>query len=190
MKSRFAVVAFGFLAVGNPVRAQTAPAVDSVMRAIRLEAFDNSQLRALAQPLMDSIGPRLTGSTGLTRASEWVVAVYDRWGIPVRSEQYGTARNWRRSTLHVDLVAPHVRSLEGLLMTYSAGTTTPIDGGVITYPAHLSGAAFEAWLPQAQGKFVALSLPEPTCRPDDSWQRYAPEAFDRMQRERAAALNE
>ena len=43
-------------------RAQASATQDSVMARIRVEAQERSQLYPLAQTLMDSIGPRLTGS--------------------------------------------------------------------------------------------------------------------------------
>ena len=56
---------------------------------------DKSQAATLAQVLLDSIGPRLTGSPGMEAASRWVVSKYQSWGIPARAEQYGTWAAWR-----------------------------------------------------------------------------------------------
>jgi carboxypeptidase Q len=190
MKGLLRLIVFVLIAVPTAAHAQTTTAIDSAFRAMRVEALEKSQLRALAQPLMDSIGPRLTGSAGLKGADDWVAAIYKRGGIAVRAEAYGTARNWRRGTLHVDLMAPHVRSLEGMLMTFSAGTKRPAQGPVIIYSPAMSRSEFELWLRQVSGKFVAVSLPEPTCRPDESWQQFSPASFERMQQQRAAALNE
>lgn len=106
MKSPLRLLVFVLIAVPTAAHAQASTAIDSMLRSMRQEALEKSQLRALAQPLMDSIGPRLTGSAGLKAADDWVAAIYKRWGIAVRAEAYGTARNWRRGTLHVDLVAP------------------------------------------------------------------------------------
>ena len=168
--------------------AQTSTRVDSVLHAIRVEAIEKSDVYSLAQPLIDSIGSRLTGSADLQHADDWLAAVYRGWGILVRTEQYGTARAWRRGTIHIDLTAPRVRSLEGMLMAFSAGTRKPVQGPVIIYPNVSSGSEFEAWLPQVRGKFLALSLAEPTCRPDENWQKFAPESFEKMRDERTAAL--
>ncbi|OLD43530.1 MAG: hypothetical protein AUI63_07690, partial [Gemmatimonadetes bacterium 13_1_40CM_2_60_3] len=176
------------LITSNATHAQTSTRVDSVLHAIRVEAIEKSDVYSLAQPLIDSIGSRLTGSADLQRADDWLAAAYRGWGIPVRTEQYGTARAWRRGTIHIDLTAPRVRSLEGMLMAFSAGTRKPIQGPVIIYPNVSSGSEFEAWLPQVRGKFLALSLAEPTCRPDENWQKFAPESFEKMRDERTAAL--
>jgi hypothetical protein len=50
-------------------------------------------------------------------------------------------------------------------------------------------AAFQAWLPNARGRFILVSFPQPTCRPDDNWSRFATAAsFERMKTERAAGV--
>jgi hypothetical protein len=176
------------LPLAQPCHAQVPTRVDSTLNAIAREALTSSQLPLLAQALLDSIGPRLTGSPNLQRAGDWVAAAYRRWGMSVSAEQYGTARAWERGIFHVDLLAPHVRSLEGMLMAFSVGTDKPIEAPVIVLPAVSNRSELEAWLPQARGKFVALSLPEPTCRPDENWQVFAPELLDSMRAARVAAL--
>ncbi len=186
--ARFTFGIIALLPLAQPAPAQTVTRIDSTLNAIAREALARSQLRLLAQPLLDSIGSRLTGSADLQRAVDWVTATYRRWGIAVRAEQYGTARAWQRGTFHVDLLAPRVRSLEGMLLAFSAGTGNPAQGQVIVPPTVANRSDFEAWLPQARGKFVALSLPEPTCRPDESWQAFAPELLDSMRNARVAAL--
>src|SRR5690349_21629987 len=177
------------LAPATPTDAQSADARDSVMARIRAEAEQRSRLYPLAQTLLDSIGPRLTGSIEQRRATDWVAATYRRWGIPVRAEQYGTWREWRREIAHVDLVAPRRRPLDGVLSTWSPGTNGTIEAGLVINPDVASPAEFEAWLPRVRGKLVLLSFPWPSCRADESWKEFAgPERLERMQRERTAAM--
>ncbi|MFL5617282.1 MAG: M28 family peptidase [Gemmatimonadaceae bacterium] len=170
--------------------AQSLAPRDSVLTRIRLEGEDRSQLYSLAQPLLDSIGPRLTGSVEQRRAVDWLLATYRRWGIPARAEQYGTWMEWRREIAHVDLVAPRKRPLDGVLSTWSPGTDGTIEAGVVVNPDVQTPAEFEAWLPRVRGKFVLLSFPWPSCRADASWKEFAgDEALARMQQERTAAMN-
>ena len=70
-----------------------------------------ARVEALGQALLDSIGPRLTGSPGMLAASDWAIAQYKSWGIDAKRENYGTWRGWRRGVSHIDLVAPRTRSL-------------------------------------------------------------------------------
>lgn len=169
--------------------AQQFPSSDPVIKRIWAEGMDSSMTWPLAQALLDSIGPRLTGSPGIKAGNDWLVQTYTRWGIAARNEQYGTWHGWRRGTAHIDLMTPRVRTLEGGLLAWSPGTGgREVTAPVIVLPEVVDSTAFEAWLPQARGKFVLISLAEPTCRPDAQWQeRATPVSFLRMQQERAAA---
>ena len=173
-------------ALAARVIAQAPPPANAVLEAIRREGTEDSQLEPLAQALLDSIGPRLTGSPGAAAAHVWAVAQYRAWGIEARSEKYGTWTGWRRGITHVDLREPRVRSLEGTLLAWSPGTGGPLEGEAVVLPAAASRAEFEAWLATAKGKWVLVSAPQRTCRPPETWERWAtPEGLERMRRERA-----
>ena len=163
---------------------------DPVLRRIWAIENDSSQLPNLAQVLFDSLGPRLTASPGMTAAQNWVIATYTAWGITARKEQYGTWRSWRRGTTHIDLVAPRVRSLEGTMLAWSPPTPKgrPVRAPVVILPDVADSAGLVAWLPQAKGKFVLISSPQPTCRPDDSWEKWATQSTaDSMKARRTTA---
>jgi carboxypeptidase Q len=72
--------------------AQSLPTNDPVLRRIWSVGMDSSQTYALAQALMDSIGPRLTGTPGQRAGVEWLLSKYRAWGITARAEQYATRR--------------------------------------------------------------------------------------------------
>jgi hypothetical protein len=191
----FALAAACALAT-HPSRAQqqTAPAApawtssDPVLQRIWDEGMNRSHVQPLAQALMDSVGPRLTGSPAIQAAYDWAVRQYAAWGITARTEQWGTWRGWARGYTHVDLVAPRMRTLEATMLAWSPGTSGPVTGPVAILPDVADSAAFRAWLPNARGKFILVSFPQPTCRPDDNWARWAlPESFERMKAERTAA---
>ncbi|MEO6444177.1 MAG: M20/M25/M40 family metallo-hydrolase [Gemmatimonadaceae bacterium] len=169
--------------------AQTYPTADPAVRRIWDEGMNNSRVARLAQVLTDSIGPRLTGTPGMKRGNDWLVATYKSFGVEARNEQYGTWKGWRRGPSHIDLVEPRVRSLEGQLLAWSGGTGgKDVTGDVVLLPVFPDSAAFVKWLPQAKGKFVLVSMLQSTCRPDDNWEKYAlPETFTRMKAERTEA---
>jgi len=161
-----------------------------ILRRIWAIENDSSQLPHFAQVLFDSLGPRLTASPGMTAAQNWLVATYNALGITGRKEQYGTWRGWRRGTTHVDLVAPRVRSLEATMLAWSPGTARgrPVRAPVVILPDAADSSAFAAWLPQARGKFVLVSFAQPTCRPDDSWEKWATQSTaDTLKARRTAA---
>lgn len=170
-------------------RAQTFPTDDPTIKRIWAIGMDSSRTWELAQALLDSIGPRLTGSPGHRAGNDWLVARYREWGIDARNEQYGTWKGWRRGVTHIDLLSPRVRSLEGTMLAWSPGTGgKPITGAAVLIPDVADSNAFVAWLPQARGKFVLVSFAQPTCRPDTEWKHYAaPGAFERMDTARTAA---
>ena len=168
-------LAVGLALLGAPaLAAQSLPTPDPLLKAIWTEGIERSKADALAQTLMDSIGPRLVGAPGMKAASDWAVAMYGSWGVPARAEAYGTWKGWRRGLAHLDLTAPRERSLEGGPLAWSIGTNgKPVEGPVIALPAVADSAAFVQWLPTAKGKYVAISFPQPTCRPDTDWEEFA-----------------
>lgn len=177
------------LALAGAAQAQTLPTDDPVLRGIWAEGMEASQAMSLLQVLTDSVGPRFTGSPGMTAAQEWIQGVYGKWGIGARLERYGTWTGWRRGVTHLDLVAPRVRSLEAVMLTLSPGTRgRPVEAAPVVLPETVDSAALRAWLPSVRGKFVLVSYPEPTCRPDSSYARWAGrEAFARMETARESA---
>jgi carboxypeptidase Q len=152
----------------------TFPTDDAVIKRIWSIGMDSSRTKQLAQVLLDSIGPRLTGSPGMRSASDWVINQYKAWGVDARRQEYGTWRGWRRGVSHVDLMAPRVRSLEGTMLAWSPGTNNrPVTAEVIILPKFADSTEFVKWLPQARGKIVLLSPAWPTCRPSEDWYEYA-----------------
>jgi carboxypeptidase Q len=179
------------LSAQNPFAQPSGFVVENpVLRHIWAAGQDSSQLPRLAQTLFDSLGPRLTASSGMEAAQNWLVATYTAWGVPARKEQYGTWRGWKRGVTHLDLVTPRVRTLEAMMLAWSPGTPKgkAVRAPVVALPDVADSAAFAAWLPQAKGKFVLASFPQPTCRPDTSWAHWAePAVFDSMKASRTAA---
>lgn len=171
------------------VLAQTFPTDDPVIRVMWEEGMgERSQVADLAQALTDSIGPRLMGSPAYSRSADWLAANYEGWGIQVERQEYGTWVGWDRGVTHIDLLEPRVRTLEGTMLAWSPGTRGPVDGEVVALPVLERASDMEAWLPQVEGKFVAISFAEPTCREDRSWQDHATEeSFRRMTEARDSA---
>ena len=181
MRARIRLACASTLLVGAPLLAQSASTDANIQRIWRL-GMDSSHVQKLAQALFDSIGPRLTGSPGLTAASTWVMNTYKSWGIETKRDQYGTWRGWRRGVSHIDLMSPRVRSLEGTMLAWSPGTAGKrVLAEAVVLPKFRDSTEFVKWLPQAKGKIVLLSPAYPTCRPSEDWARFAtPESRARM----------
>ncbi|UCF18940.1 MAG: M20/M25/M40 family metallo-hydrolase [Gemmatimonadota bacterium] len=188
MRKILVVLGLGAAVYVSPVEAQTFAVEDPVLQQMWQQGMENSQAYQLAQVLLDSLGPRLTGTPEQRAAHDWITAVYQRWGIEARNEQYGTWKGWQRGATHVDLIAPRFRTLEAIMHAWSPGTDGEVRAGVVVLPEVTDSAAFAEWLPNVKGKFVLVSFPEPTCRPDSDWEENATaESFERMKAQRDTA---
>ena len=174
---RFIALAAGAFLTFLPrftVGAQSFPTDDPVIKRMWAIGMDSSRTWQLSQALLDSIGPRLTGTPNGNAASDWVMKMYRSWGIDAKTEKYGTWRGWRRGHSHVDLTKPRIRSLEATILGYSPGTGgKDVIGPTIILPRVKDSAEFARWLPNARGKFVLISAAYPTCRPEEEWQQMA-----------------
>jgi hypothetical protein len=159
-----------------------------LIAAIVKEANENSQLEKLAHELIDIIGPRLVGSPQMQQAHDWAVAKYKSWDIAARNEKWGEWRGWERGVSHIDMVFPRVKTLEGMQLAWSPGTGgKTITAETIIIPDLKDSIAFQQWLPNAKGKFVMISMNQPTGRPDYNWEEFGTkESFEKMKKERTA----
>ncbi|MFT4859371.1 MAG: carboxypeptidase Q [Algoriphagus sp.] len=163
-------------------------AQDQVINDIIKEARENSQLKAIGHELMDGIGPRLVGSPQMQQAHDWAVEKYKGWGIEARNEKWGEWRGWERGITHIDMTAPWTKSLAGTQLAWSpASPKGGAAGEVVIIPMLADAAAFEKWLPSVKGKYVMISAPQITGRPDYNWEEFATEeSFAKMKAERSA----
>jgi hypothetical protein len=162
------------LALAAPAQAQTFRTADTVVRRIWTEGMERSQTERLAQVLMDSIGPRLSGTSGFQSAVDWLASSYAVFGVTARQERYGVWRGWRNGATHMELIAPRLASLEVKLLAWSPGTERDVDGDAVVLPSGLDSAAATRWLGTARGKYVLVSAPEVMCR--------APREFEQLAR--------
>ncbi len=156
--------------------AQSFRSADSVIRRMWQVGIDQSQVERLGQVLIDSIGPRLSGSPGFAAAVGWLEKTYQGFGISAKREQYGTWRGWQQGAVHMQLIAPRVQNLDVELLAWSPGTPggRATEGEAVVIPALADAAAAVEWLKSVKGKFVLISAPEVMCR--------APQELDRLAR--------
>ena len=155
--------------------AQTFRSADTVIKKMWQVGMEQSQTEKLAQVLIDSIGPRLSGTSGFTSAVEWLEKTYTAWGVPVRREKYGTWRGWRQGTVHMEMIAPRFQNLEVELLAWSPPTPKngPVEGDVVIIPELADSTAAKQWLGTIRGKFVLVAVPEIMCRAPQELERYA-----------------
>ena len=178
----------------STVGAQTWTTRDPVLERIWRTGISESRIERIAQPLIDSIGPRRTGGPAHSAAHRWAVQLLKSWSISARIESFGvdsTGFGWERGITHVDLIKPRLRSLDGAPFGGSPGTNGPIDAPVVVYPEYTSYEQLQEWLRTVRGKFVAFNVPPPTCRPDSHYEKFGrPGALDRLNALRDQAVTE
>ena len=159
----------------------------TVVQDIVKEGTDNSQLENIAHELLDGVGPRLVGTPQMLKAHEWAVSKYKQWDISARNEKWGEWRGWERGISHIDMLTPRVHTLEATQLAWSPGMKKSVTAETIILPDVADSAEFAKWLPAVKGKFVMISMMQPTGRPDDNWKEYAtPESFEKMKKLRTA----
>ncbi|HEY6220083.1 MAG TPA: M20/M25/M40 family metallo-hydrolase [Gemmatimonadaceae bacterium] len=171
------------------------PTGDQIIKKIYDEGMQRSMAYKYGQALMDSIGPRLTGSPQNRAANDWVVKTYAAMGVQAKNEQYGTWRDWTRGLNRVELLTPRVKNLEAIMLPWSPGTPAAgVNGDVVIVPPlsqTRDSAGFAQWLSTVKGKFVLISFPQPTCRPDTSWKAWGgADGFAAMKAMRDSATRE
>ncbi len=158
-------------------------AQEEMVNKIVTEANENSKLEELAHELVDVVGPRLVGTPQMKNAHDWAVKKYDSWGISAENEEYGTWRGWERGVTHIDLVEPRVRTLQGRQLAWSPSTGKKgVTAEVVLLPEASDSTAFANMLSSVKGKFVMISVNEPTGRPPYNWEEWATEkSWKKMQ---------
>jgi hypothetical protein len=153
--------------------------VDKIVK----EANENSKLEELAHEMVDVVGPRLVGTPQMKNAHDWAVKKYDSWGISAENQEYGTWRGWERGITHIDLVEPRVRTLSGRQLAWSPSTGKKgVTAEVVVLPEATDSTAFAEMLSSVKGKFVMISVNEPTGRPPYNWEEWATEkSWKKMQ---------
>lgn len=178
------VAATGMALVMLPAMAQKPDT--TLIKKIIAEGTNNSQLKNLGHELLDGIGPRLVGTPQMKTAADWAVKTFADWGINARIENWGTWRGWERGITHIDMVSPRVRSLEGMQLAWSGNTGgKTVTAETVIIPEVADSLAFAKWLPSVKGKFVLISMPQPTGRPDYNWDEFGTkESIEKMKADR------
>ncbi|MDT0676452.1 M20/M25/M40 family metallo-hydrolase [Autumnicola musiva] len=164
---------------------------DQVVQDIIKESNSNSKLEEIAHELLDVVGPRLVGTPQMKNAHDWAVKKYKTWGINAENEQWGTWKGWERGITHIDMISPRLQTLEGRQLAWSPSTGKKgVSAEVVILPEAEDSAAFQDMISSVKGKFVMISMPQTTGRPDDNWEEWATEeSFEKMKKERDSLDN-
>src|SRR5947209_2329903 len=97
---------------------------------IRYEGFHDSKVMEFASGLMDSIGPRLTGSPNVKRANEWTRDQLTAMGLSnAHLESWGPfGRGWANQYVNVRMTSPDVAPLIAYAEAWTPGTNGVVQG--------------------------------------------------------------
>ncbi len=112
-------------------------AVDlEVVRQIREEGFERSQIEAMARHLTEVIGPRLTGSPGMKKANEWTVRMFEEFGLEnVVIEPWGEfGRGWSNEGYAGRILTPFQQPLHGQPRAWTGSTDGTVRGQAVVAP--------------------------------------------------------
>jgi len=134
---------------------------ETAARIIAAALSDSSAYTRLGT-LVDTFGPRLSGSPALERAIDWVRSEMTRDGLDNPRTQPIKVPHWVRGQESVELVSPRLAALPmlglgGSIATPRGGITAPVL--VVSSFADLAARATEA-----QGKIVLFDAPFTTYR--------------------------
>src|SRR5258708_3364703 len=84
------------------------------------------------------------------------------------------------------MICPRVKTLEGMQLAWCPSTNgKAVTAEVIVIPDVADSIAFQKWLPAVKGKFVMISMKQPTGRPDYNWEEFGTkESFEKMKKDR------
>ena len=101
---------------------------ETVVAAIKLEGFQNSQVMDTLSWLSDVYGPRLTGSDNLRHAAEWARDRMKTWGLANAAlEPYAMSfRGWTLERFSLDMIEPQYMRIYGYPMAWSPPLAAPL----------------------------------------------------------------
>jgi carboxypeptidase Q len=137
-------------------------------RKIVGQVKDHNELMKNLEYLSDEIGPRLTGSPNLDKASHWTEQKFKDYGLDeVRLEPWQVAHWWTRGTAEGRIVSPVEHRLTLASAAWAAGTNGPVTGPVV----YLKATTPEELAPykgKLKGAYVVMLPPhdfEPPVNP-------------------------
>jgi hypothetical protein len=169
-------------------------------RRLIAEAQKGSQIIPTLTYLCDQIGPRLTGSAALNRASNWTAEEMRRHGLSnVHLEAWALPEGWERGKVTARLIEPdNGRALAMASMGWYPGTRGKVQGDVViikaqtlkeleAYRGKLKNAIVLSGPPSKLAPLDKLGLPSPGFSRAFNFQRKGPRVnFNEMREYRRA----
>jgi carboxypeptidase Q len=125
---------------------------------IRDEGLSRSRVVEYASELLDGIGPRLTGSPNLERATTWALDRLRQGGsLNVRRESWGEfGTGWRTRNVWARLLEPDTANVVAEAAPWSPATPGPVSGDIVRVRGFTQEAGFAPLRGTLRGKIVLL----------------------------------
>lgn len=124
------------------------------------EGMNRSQVIDHIWYLTEGIGPRLTNSPNMRRASEWTRGTLANWGLKTRLEPFGPwGIGWSLQDYKAAVVEPGYQPVLAYPNAWSPSTQGPITAEVVYLDASKSDDLVTAYKGKLGGKIVLVSEP-------------------------------
>jgi carboxypeptidase Q len=132
----------------------------AVVAQIKTEGFQHSSVMDTLSWISDVYGPRLTGSSNLRRAAEWVRDQLSKWGLEHAAlESYGRkVRGWDLTQFSIEMTEPQYLRIIGYPRAWSPSTSAPIVGTPIVVEVK-SKTDFDKYRGKLRGAIVMNGRP-------------------------------
>ena len=139
------------------------PVDDEMVKKIRDEGFNRSEVLETFRILTDEIGPRLTASPGMRVASQWTVEKLEGWGLEnVHLEAFEFGRGWSPIRSEIHMTSPRRTQLYGLPIQWHPGTDGVLEAQVVYAPINCEEdyasceQEFQNWSGDLAGRIVLV----------------------------------
>lgn len=129
----------------------------AMIEKIRAEGLNNSKVMDIAFYLTDVSGPRLQGSPGYTRASNWAKNKLTEFGLQnAKLEAWGDwGKGWELQRAYMAMTQPYYRPFIAFPKAWTVGTNGLKNADVILVDAKDS-ATLEAYKGKLKGKIILI----------------------------------
>lgn len=106
---------------------------DEVIKKIKEEGLNNSQIEMIASYLTDVSGSRLSNSPGLARASVWAIKEMEKWGLQhANLEPWGEfGKGWEVKKSYVAMTEPYYMPFIASPKAWTGSTEGLVSGEVV-----------------------------------------------------------
>jgi carboxypeptidase Q len=135
------------------------------------EVKAHSELMKNLEYLTTSIGPRLTGSPQMQRASDWTLQRFKDYGIDAHLETLEIPHAWKRGADTAEILSPIQRNVQIRSLGWSKATPGPVTASVVVMDAKSVEdlAKYKGQLKDAIIVMRAAEMPDGNEVPDNAY---------------------